>query len=331
MKKRKFLLLDDESDEEPIQVPVQQPVTTTDVLQIVPLNELKSCNITIQPLIRRIPKKPGVESKFTHNTQQSVSGPASSSTDNIPPKQEPGVQVKSERSILNASNALLSNYSKKVEEIDSLFIPQNTDRWMTRVTLPGIDNKVYGHVGTLFQTFSHRSECSSVGIHTPLQQAINGKNNIPAASVVASNKGGYHEEDYGDVMIYSGQGGGPDQDQLLTDYNLSLKCNHDRRIPVRLVRGNKLGTKYSPVQNYRYDGIYFVTGYWSERLCENGPMVFKFRMVRAPNQDPIPTRSVVSANRPSAEFLLIERANYNKATERRKSTLQKIKNETFNR
>nr|CAG4712348.1 unnamed protein product [Naegleria fowleri] len=99
----------------------------------------------------------------------------------------------------------------------------------------------------------------------------NGKNDEAAESICASSMGGYGDEDYGNILIYTGQGGSETKDQTMNSVNKSLTLNLTKKIPVRVVRGFQLQTKYAPKSGYRYDGLYWVTNYWKEnQVLPNG-------------------------------------------------------------
>lgn len=122
----------------------------------------------------------------------------------------------------------------------------------------------------------------------------NGKNDEAAESICASSMGGYGDEDYGNILIYTGQGGSETKDQTMNSVNKSLTLNLTKKIPVRVVRGFQLQTKYAPKSGYRYDGLYWVTNYWKENQVlpngKQGAKVFRFRLVRLEGQPRIPVQ-----------------------------------------
>ncbi|XP_044755142.1 E3 ubiquitin-protein ligase UHRF1-like isoform X2 [Coccinella septempunctata] len=164
--------------------------------------------------------------------------------------------------------------------------------------IPGVD------VGTIWK---YRSQVSEAGIHRPLVAGIHGKSSEGAYSIVVS--GGYEDDDdNGDEFEYTGAGGrdltgnkrvnGQTCDQKLTLSNkaLALCCNakfnedsgaeaSDWRAgkPVRVVRKHGK-SKYAPSDGYRYDGIYKVVKYFSEK-GKSGFMVWKYTLRR---DDPSP-------------------------------------------
>ena len=135
--------------------------------------------------------------------------------------------------------------------------------------------------------FATRRELSWAGLHRPLVAGISGRGQGGANSVVLA--GGYEDtEDYGEEILYTGQGGRDPQrgtqvaDQTLTKGNLALASSHHAGLPVRVIRGAREHSPYAPVAGYRYDGIYHVTGYW--RVCgKSGFMIWRFRLYKAPS------------------------------------------------
>jgi predicted restriction endonuclease len=106
---------------------------------------------------------------------------------------------------------------------------------------------------------------------------ISGAERDGADSIVVS--GGYEDdEDYGNVIVYTGAGGNDPSsgtqiaDQTLTRRNLALAVSADRGLPVRVVRGAGGDPDHSPQSGFRYDGL-FKSGYkiWRYRLVEEPP------------------------------------------------------------
>lgn len=128
-------------------------------------------------------------------------------------------------------------------------------------------------VGTHFE---RRSDASAAGVHRALIAGIVGQPKTGAESIVAS--GGYEDdEDLGDVIIYTGQGGrNPETgrqvaDQSFTRGNAALVTSCLRGLPVRVVRG-------STNTGYVYAGLFRVDEYWMEQ-GRAGFQICRFRMV----------------------------------------------------
>jgi putative restriction endonuclease len=122
------------------------------------------------------------------------------------------------------------------------------------------------------------------GLHRPLVAGISGSETDGADSIVLS--GGYEDdEDSGDVIIYTGQGGNDARtgrqiaDQELRRGNLALFKSCERSLPVRVIRGAGAGSAQSPTSGLRYDGLYLVSRTWSQ-VGRSGHLIWRFRLVR---------------------------------------------------
>ncbi|MFF3056363.1 YDG/SRA domain-containing protein [Streptomyces sp. NPDC057909] len=120
-------------------------------------------------------------------------------------------------------------------------------------------------------------------VHRFRGQGISGTAHEGVDSIVAS--GGYAgDEDLGDTVIYTAQGGAPDEDghitadQSLTKVNEGMVLNYREGLPIRFVRG--LGIKRGKAtKGYRYRGLYLVEDYWSIRT-ERGHLMWQFRLAK---------------------------------------------------
>ncbi|QNJ91196.1 HNH endonuclease [Mycolicibacterium fluoranthenivorans] len=144
--------------------------------------------------------------------------------------------------------------------------------------------RFYGHIPgyPAETTFDSRAAASKAGVHRPLQAGICGGSD-GAESIVVS--GGYvDDQDFGDVIIYTGHGGqDPNsnrqiKDQELTVGNLGLVRSHLDGLPIRVVRGFEGNPAHSPASGYRYDGLYRVEEYWQDKGVE-GYRIWRFRLV----------------------------------------------------
>ena len=135
----------------------------------------------------------------------------------------------------------------------------------------------FGHIegyeeGSLFK---NRKALAEARLHPPLQSGICGTQDLGAESIVLS--GGYEDdEDFGDIIIYTGAGRG---DQTLTRGNLALAVSCNEGHPVRVIRGGRHNSKYSPEEGYVYSGLYYVDDYWRE---ENtlGQKIWRYRLIK---------------------------------------------------
>ena len=128
-----------------------------------------------------------------------------------------------------------------------------------------VSDRIFGHIPGVKpgDTFPDRRSLSAAGVHRPTQAGISGSQYVGADSIVLS--GGYEDDqDLGNVIIYTGHGGrdpatGQQVDhQNLTHGNQALALNVLTGNPVRVVRGGRHDSPYSPPSGYRYDGLYRV-------------------------------------------------------------------------
>jgi len=139
--------------------------------------------------------------------------------------------------------------------------------------------------------FKNRKEVKEAGIHAHNEAGISGKAQEGANAIVLS--GGYEDdEDNGDEIIYTGSGrdrqsGKQIADQKLELYNQALVTSELRGLPVRVIRGSKLKSPYSPHSGYRYDGLYRVDSHWWEKGI-SGFQVIRFSLIKlGPDAPPI--------------------------------------------
>jgi putative restriction endonuclease len=145
-------------------------------------------------------------------------------------------------------------------------------------------DRVFGEVpgvpeGTLFED---RTELSKAGVHRPRQAGICGGKGEGAESIVLS--GGYEDDtDSGDVIVYTGHGGNIPRtatqyaDQELDRQNMALVISCENRLPIRVVRGSKHKSPWSPEAGYIYGGLYRVVR-WREQRGKSGFKVFRFEL-----------------------------------------------------
>ncbi|KAL9840286.1 putative inactive histone-lysine N-methyltransferase family member SUVH10 [Arabidopsis thaliana] len=109
-----------------------------------------------------------------------------------------------------------------------------------------------------------------------------------AVSVISSGKNADKTEDP-DSLIFTGFGGtdmyhGQPCNQKLERLNIPLEAAFRKKSIVRVVRCMK-DEKRTNGNIYIYDGTYMITNRWEEE-GQNGFIVFKFKLVREPDQKP---------------------------------------------
>ena len=130
--------------------------------------------------------------------------------------------------------------------------------------------------------FEDRAALSKAGVHRPRQAGICGGKAEGAESIVLL--GGYEDDvDHGDVIIYTGHGGNVPRtatqykDQELDRQNMALVVSCENRTPIRVVRGSKHKSPWSPGAGYVYSGLYRVVRWWEQR-GKSGFSVIRFEL-----------------------------------------------------
>lgn len=138
--------------------------------------------------------------------------------------------------------------------------------------------------------FENRITLSQHGVHRPLRAGISGSGLEGADSIVLS--GGYEDdEDLGNVIIYTGDGGRSRDsgqqvvDQQLTQRNKALALNCQYGLPVRVIRKVDIVTPTSKLNGYRYDGLFQVESFWRER-GKSGYYVWRFKLIKLQSPPP---------------------------------------------
>jgi SAD/SRA domain len=106
-------------------------------------------------------------------------------------------------------------------------------------------------------TFADRRALHDRGVHRGLMKGI-----AKAGSSIVLSGGYVDDEDVGDSVIYTGEGGRDPNtgaqigDQELSRGNLALVRNYEEGLPVRVVRGHNHPSPFAPPSGYRYDGLF---------------------------------------------------------------------------
>ncbi|GLH97723.1 YDG/SRA domain-containing protein [Phytohabitans aurantiacus] len=158
-------------------------------------------------------------------------------------------------------------------------------------------------------TFQNRTELAKSQVHRPLQGGICGGQD-GAESIVVS--GGYiDDEDFGDEILYTGQGGNDPNTkrqvahQQLKFGNLGLVRSQLEGYPVRVIRGAQGDRAHSPAEGFRYDGLYRVADHWSQ-VGVHGFRIWRFRLVELESTDR-PPPDVEAAGPAGRERAVIQR------------------------
>ncbi|MFJ1758411.1 YDG/SRA domain-containing protein [Kitasatospora sp. NPDC088134] len=143
--------------------------------------------------------------------------------------------------------------------------------------------KVFGHISgyPVGTWFVNRAALRKAGLHAPLVGGISGQGDEGADSIVIS--GGYStDEDFGDVILYTGHGGNENGrqvgDQDITAHgNAGLVRSELEGHLVRVIRGSGNESPYAPDTGFRYDGLFRVDSHRS--IYVNGFLTWQFRLV----------------------------------------------------
>lgn len=143
---------------------------------------------------------------------------------------------------------------------------------------------IFGYVEGIKEEhwFEGRKEMMPTSFHRNWGAGIDGNKNEGVAAIVLS--GGYEDdEDLGDEIIYTGAGGNKGTKQV-TDQswdntqNAGLLKSMNEGLPVRVIRGHKHKSEFSPTQGYTYAGLYSVVDAWEE-VGRSGYKICRFRLV----------------------------------------------------
>ena len=216
---------------------------------------------------------------------------------------------------LQGRSALSSGLNHDWEEVDDddEDIDKVEARWPLRP-----ESDVFGALPLIPVGFGFtlRAEACTAGIHRATVAGIVGRPDDGCFSIVLN--GGYADDiDEGSHLTYTGSGGrslkgtagnpknlrtGPHTKHQTMDgpegrKNRALRKSLETKKPVRVVRGYKLESKFAPLGidyggevNYRYDGLYQVVKMWTSQGIDHSFNVFKFALIRLPNQSELPIR-----------------------------------------
>ncbi|NJW54158.1 YDG/SRA domain-containing protein [Salinimicrobium oceani] len=139
--------------------------------------------------------------------------------------------------------------------------------------------------------YPDRASLIGAGLHRNTIAGIDGNGTEGAAAIVIS--GGYEDDvDYGDEIIYTGHGGNdPSTGKQIAHQcwddpgNHGLVTSHKKKLPVRVIRGWKHNSIFSPKSGYSFDGLYHVVDY-SEKLGKSGFKICQFKLEKLePNKE----------------------------------------------
>lgn len=132
--------------------------------------------------------------------------------------------------------------------------------------------------------FEGRKEMMPTSFHRNWGAGIDGNGQEGTSAIVLS--GGYEDdEDHGDEIVYTGAGGNdPNNGRQIADQswgnrgNAGLKISWIHGLPVRVIRGYKHKSQYSPKSGYQYAGLYSIADAWEE-TGKCGFKICRFRLI----------------------------------------------------
>lgn len=133
--------------------------------------------------------------------------------------------------------------------------------------------------------FADRSALRAAGIHLALVAGIDGNRNDGCPSIVLN--GGYVDDvDFGDEIIYTGHGGNNPGTRKQIKHqswddggNKALLVSEMHGLPVRVTRGHKHKSPYSPKNGYRYCGLYMVVKHFPAE-GQDGFSICRYRLLK---------------------------------------------------
>jgi putative restriction endonuclease len=149
---------------------------------------------------------------------------------------------------------------------------------------------IFGEISGIKQgdSFKGRKEMVTSSFHRSWGKGIDGNGKQGVAAIVLS--GGYEDDkDLGAVIIYTGAGGNDpntgkqveDQSWLNTG-NAGLLTSMNKGYPVRVIRGHKHKSKFSPASGYTYGGLYSVVDAWVE-IGKSNKKICRYKLVYCGN------------------------------------------------
>tara|TARA_B100000787_G_scaffold137170_1_gene106043 strand:+ start:142 stop:1020 length:879 start_codon:yes stop_codon:yes gene_type:complete len=134
------------------------------------------------------------------------------------------------------------------------------------------------------QWFEGRKEMMPTSFHRSWGAGIDGNGKEGTSAIVLS--GGYEDDkDLGDEVIYTGAGGNdPNSGKQILDQtwenrgNAGLVKSMNEGLPVRVIRGFKHKSEFSPLKGYSYSGLFSVVDAWEE-IGKSGYKICRFRLI----------------------------------------------------
>ena len=135
------------------------------------------------------------------------------------------------------------------------------------------------------KNFQNREELYNAGLHNSYQKGI-GKSKDGSGNMTIVLSGGYiDDEDFGDTIIYTGEGGRDPgsgkqvEDQVISGGNKDLIKAFESNQHVYVVRGHQHKSEHSPAKGYELAGVYRIDNHWIEK-GRDGFDIIRFKLVQ---------------------------------------------------
>ena len=161
-----------------------------------------------------------------------------------------------------------------------------------------MSNIIFGNPNNIKEGswYADRAALIEAGLHRHRIAGIDGNGTEGAAAIVIS--GGYEDDiDYGDEIIYTGHGGNdPATGKQIAHQrwddsgNQGLIISHRKKLPVRVIRGWKHNSNFSPKSGYSYSGLYQVIDY-QDKMGKSGFLICQFKLAKI-NSEANPETSI---------------------------------------
>ncbi|KAJ7484719.1 PUA-like domain-containing protein [Mycena latifolia] len=166
------------------------------------------------------------------------------------------------------------------------------------------DPRVHGDISgvPVGMLFADRSDLYDAGVHGIKEAGIFGTKDDDGAFSIVLNEGYEDDDDRGNVIIYTGEGKGKPAagkapkpgantqqgpQDMKSPGNAALKRSVQTQLAVRVIRGPDGNVKYSPLQGYRYDGLYYVKSAYMEE-GKAGFKMCRFQLERCDDIGQVP-------------------------------------------
>lgn len=149
-----------------------------------------------------------------------------------------------------------------------------------RILLSNLSDMKFLHPSDHYES---REELYKAGLHNSYMKGIGkAKDGTGNMSIVLS--GGYaDDEDFGSVIIYTGEGGRDSNtgkqisDQVIEAGNKDLVSSFELGLPVYVIRGSNHKSDYSPKSGYEFAGEFYISEHWIETGSE-GYRIVRFKL-----------------------------------------------------